>query len=187
MLLSAQDVVIQQPVKLPFNIFRDSTENFIPSGYMGDTRDIILFENYKINPAGGKTCIKVVYNVKDPNSKDPNWAGWAGIYWLNPANNWAAIKDAGFNLTGATKFKFMAKGNKGDEKITCQVGGVSGEFPDSFKAEMQPTVLTKEWKEYEIDLTGQDLTYIIGGFMFSVNAKDSPTGCIFYLDDMRFE
>ena len=42
--------------------------------------------------------------------------GWAGIYWLSPANNWAKIKGAGYDLTKANRLTFWARGAKGGDR-----------------------------------------------------------------------
>jgi hypothetical protein len=45
--------------------------------------------------------------------------------------------------------------------------------------------LTREWKEYTIDLRGKDLTRIKSGFGSSLAGQGRPV--IIYLDDVRFE
>ena len=60
-------------------------------------------------------------------------------------------------------------------------------YPDTDTASMGPIALTQEWKEYTIDLTGMDLSYIIGGFCWVVSAMDNPEGMVFYLDDIIYE
>ena len=52
---------------------------------------------------------------------------------------------------------------------------------------MGPVVLSNEWKKYEIDLKGLDLSYISGGFCFIIKRTENPDGCVFYLDDIRYE
>jgi hypothetical protein len=47
--------------------------------------------------------------------------------------------------------------------------------------------LTRSWERYEIDLTGKDLSHIIGAFAFAASADDNPQGFTLYLDDMYFE
>ncbi len=115
-------------------------------------------------------------------------AGWIGIYWQNPANNWGS-KRAGFDLRGAKKLTFWARGEKGGEIISeFKMGGIAGEFSDSASAGIGPAMLTQDWKQYEIDLTGQDLSHIIGGFGFSLSGDDNPAeGTVFYLDTIRYE
>ena len=60
-------------------------------------------------------------------------------------------------------------------------------FKDSFgplSAGNGQVRLTKEWKEYTIDLSQADLSSVIGGFCFSLNADENSGGCVFYLDDV---
>ena len=45
--------------------------------------------------------------------------------------------------------------------------------------------LTKEWKEYTVELAGKDLTRIKTGFVWTLPGQGSPV--VFFLDDIRFE
>ena len=109
------------------------------------------------------------------------------IDWQNPANNWGA-RDGGFDLTGATKLTFWAKGEKGGEVITeFKMGGITGEYGDSDSIGMGPVVLTNEWKKYAIDLEGLDLSYISGGFCWSASKMDNPDGFVIFLDEIKYE
>ena len=168
-----------------FNVYTDkkSPDNhFIPSGWMGDYGDIRLSDGYMENPHGGTACIKI--EVLPRRSQG---AGWAGIYWQNPANNWGN-KKAGFDLTGTKALKFWARGEKGIEVISeFKMGGITGEFSDSDSAGIGPVRLSNEWREYTIDLEGRDLSHIIGGFCWSASLDDNPEGLVFYLDDIRYD
>ena len=114
-------------------------------------------------------------------------AKWAGVYWQNPANNWGNRK-GGFDLNGATKLTFWARGDKGDERIEeFKIGGVTGDYPDTDTAMIGPVILTKEWREYTIDLRGKDLSYVSGGFAWSTNTDVNAQSCTFYLDDIKYE
>ena len=62
-----------------------------------------------------------------------------------------------------------------------------GEYSDSDTAGIGPVKLTKEWKQYTIDLTGKDLSYILGGFCWAASLDMNPEGMIFYLDEIRYE
>lgn len=163
---------------------KNSPDNhFIPSGWMGDYSDVALIQDHMINAFSGSTCIKVTYA-----NKASSGARWAGIYWQDPANNWGTNPSGGFNLTGAKKLTFQIKGAKGGERIEeIKMGGISGSYPDSGTAGIGPVVLTTEWKQYSFDLTGKDLSHIIGGFALSANLDANPEGCTFYLDDIRYE
>ncbi len=169
--------------KLPFSVYSDMGDHFIPSGWMGDYGDLKLADSEKTNPAQGTKCIKITYTGKATGGQK-----WAGIYWQDPANNWGTTKNAGYNLTGAKLVKFFARGEKGGEVVEFKSGGISsGDYPDSYKADAPATTLTQEWKEYEIDLAGQDLSHVIGGFVFALNKDKNPDGAVFFLDNIRFE
>ena len=170
---------------MPFYVYSDrsSTSNhFIASGWMGDYGDTKYEGAAKDNPYMGDSCIKITYSGKAAQG-----ARWAGIYWQVPANNWGTV-DAGLDLSKATKVTFWARGEKGGERIEeFKMGGIMGEFSDSDSAGIGPVILTKEWKQYTIDLKGKDLSYIIGGFCLATNADVNPDGCAFYLDEIRYE
>ncbi|QAT16271.1 hypothetical protein BU251_00210 [Candidatus Velamenicoccus archaeovorus] len=171
--------------EMPFYIYADkgSIQNhFIPSGWMGDYSDLKIDVGSTDNPYFGKTCIKITYD-----NKATNGARWAGMYWQYPANNWGGV-DGGFDLSRAKKLTFWARGEKGGERIEeFKVGGIMGEYSDSDTAGIGPVVLDKEWKQYTIDLTGKDLSYIIGGFAWATNLDVNPDGAVFYLDEIKYE
>ena len=149
---------------------------------MGDFGDIRINQNLKGNAYSGSSAMKITYTAKGAQG-----ARWAGVYWQNPANNWGT-RDGGFDLSGATKLTFWAKGEKGGERIEeFKIGGIMGEYFDSDSAGIGPVVLTTEWKEYTIDLRGKDLSYIIGGFCWATNADVNPEGATFYLDEIKYD
>ena len=161
---------------------RSPDNHYIPSGYMGDYSDAKIDANSFDNPHSGTTCIKVTYS-----NAASQGARWAGMYWQSPANNWGD-KKGGFDLTGAKKLTFWARGEKGGERgEEVKLGGITGLYPDSDIAGIGPVMLTEEWKKYEIDLSGKDLSYISGGFCWSTNLDVNPDGAVFYLDDIKYE
>jgi hypothetical protein len=144
---------------------------------MGNTQAIKMDEGCTNNPHAGKNCLRFEYTAAD---------NWAGIVWQDPANDWGD-QAGGWNLTGAKKLKFWARGEKGGEVVSFKFGilGSDKKFPDSASGELADTKLTKEWKEYSIDLSGKDLTRIKTGFCWSLAGQGAPV--VFYLDDIRFE
>lgn len=176
----------QESAFTPFPIYTNvgSRDNhYTPSGFMPDGQCVTLDNRWQEGCHGGSTCIKVVYDV----ACSRQGARWAGIYWQNPAHNWGGRK-GGFNLTGAKKLTFWAKGEKGGERIEeFKMGGVSGDYPDTDTAFIGPVILTPEWKQYSIDLRGKDLSYISGGFCWTTNVEVNPESCTFFLDDLRYE
>ena len=170
-----------------FIIYQDknSSTHYTPSGYMPTGECIKMDDGWQQNCRDGKTCIKVIYDVPCSNKG----RHWAGVYWLHPADNWGD-KKGGYNLTGAKRLVFWARGEKGGEQIAeFKIGGVgmNREYPDSDAASIGPVILTNQWREYTIDLRGKDLSSISGGFAWIANVDDNPLSCIFYIDDIYFE
>ena len=170
---------------MPFYVYTDRSSlsnHFIPSGWMGDYGDVKYEGASKEDPYLGDTCVKITYNAKGTQG-----ARWAGVFWLNPANNWGNI-DSGYDLSKATKLTFWARGVKGGERIEeFKMGGIMGEFSDSDSASIGPVILNKDWTQYTIDLKGKDLSFVIGGFCWATNADNNPEGATFYLDEIKYE
>ncbi len=177
---------ISSEVFNPFFIYKDSGANvnhFVPSGFMPNGKCLKFDNGWKDACYEGTSCIKNIYDVAC--SRDDQ--KWSGIYWLNPANNWGRQK-GGYNLQGAKRLTFWAKGEKGGERIEeFKVGGIAGDFPDTDSALIGPVILTNEWRQYTIDLRGKDLTYISGGFSWSTSVEVNPESCVFYLDNIQFQ
>jgi len=169
--------------RLPIYSDAKSPDNhFIPSGWMGDYGDMKFNDKYMVNPHSGTTSIQIIYNTNATQG-----ARWAGIYWQNPPNNWGT-RPGGYDLTGAKKLTFWARGEKGGERIEeFKIGGITGEYADSDVAGIGPVVLTAEWQQFTIDLEGKDLSSISGGFCWATNLDVNPEGATFYLDDIRYE
>lgn len=170
---------------MPFYIYADIgsiANHYIPSGWMGDYGDIKISQNSKEDPYFGSTCIKIDYL-----NRVSQGARWTGVYWQHPANNWGSV-DKGMDLSKATKLTFWARGKQGGEIIEeFKTGGIMGEYSDSDTAGIGPVKLTKEWKQYTVDLTGKDLSYIIGGFCWAASLDMNPEGMTFFLDEIRYE
>ncbi len=173
--------VRRYPQKMPFSVFSDQVDNFSPSGWMGDVEDLHLNLRYTSDPGEGKVCLQIIYRPKNGVG-----AGWVGVYWQAPANNWGTSREGGYDLTWARKIRFKAKGSRGEELIRFNAGGITGPYPDTFKTSMQTVTLTTAWKDYEISLTSQNLGRVIGGFCFTIPKDGNPEGCVFYLDDIRY-
>jgi len=172
------------PFKI-FNVYTDAKapdNHFVASGWMGDYGDLKVDDKFLTNPHGGSSSIQIVYSGKGAQG-----ARWAGIYWQNPPNNWGT-RPGGYDLTGAKKLSFWARGDKGGERIEeFKVGGITGEYADSDVAGIGPVVLTSEWQQFTIDLSGKDLSSISGGFCWATNVDVNPQGATFYLDDIKYE
>ena len=65
---------------------------------------------------------------------------------------------------------FKARGEKGGEVVEeFKMGGISGDYADSGTAASGPITLAKDWKEFSINLDGQELSSITGGFCWTAN------------------
>ena len=188
----------------PFYVYKDASSgenHFSPSGAMGDF-SVSGIDNYcKEAPYAGSTCIKITYEVKPEQAY-----GWAGLYWQYPPNNWGNIPKS-YDLTGAARLTFWARGKYGGEVISkFQVGGIAGKYRDSGVISIGPVTLSKQWRKYVINLremnnsiiiSNEDkecwpfmepLSRIIGGFCWAINLKaNNSRGITFYLDEIRFE
>jgi hypothetical protein len=145
---------------------------------MGDVSDIRLSGAYEKTRTPGFPCLQVKYAALGE-------AGWAGVMWQNPANNWGTV-DGGYNLKRAKKLSFWARGAKGGEIIEFILGGASSVFPDSDALTTGDIRLTAEWKHYLLDVSQANLSYISSGFGFVLKQPQHPTGCTFYLDEVCY-
>jgi hypothetical protein len=170
----------------PFNVYIDKgtrDNHYVPSGFMGDVECVTFNDAWQDNCQQGSSCIKIIYDI-DCSRQNRQWVG---VYWLDPPNNWGDT-DGGYDLTGASKLVFWARGEVGGEQIMeVTVGGIGNDYPDSDIAVIGPIILGQEWKKYTIDLRGKDLSSISGGFSWSTSVEVNPIDCTFYLDNIRFE
>ncbi|HWB10368.1 MAG TPA: glycoside hydrolase family 2 TIM barrel-domain containing protein [Pirellulales bacterium] len=165
---------------LPLVIYDEAGRDkpaYVPTGWMGETKQIGLAEDCDLKPHGGKTCIRAEYRAA---------AGWGGVVWQHPANNWGD-KPGGWNLSGATRLTFWARGERGDETVSFQFGllGADKRYRDTARGQIEKARLTNEWKQYSIDLSGLDLARVVTGFAWVVAGQGEPV--TFYLDDIRYE
>ncbi len=164
--------------KLPLELMAESNapRAFEPSGYMGKS-DAIKMSETTDKPHFGKSAIKAEYNAS---------GDWGGVVWQSPADDWGD-KPGGFNLKGAKKLTFWARGERGGEKVNFSFGvlGADKKYPDSDKGETGAVKLSTDWEEYSIGLTGKDLAQIKTGFCWVVAGQGAPV--TFYLDDIRWE
>ncbi len=168
----------QPQLKLPVMVYADQApQPWYPSGWMGNFEKLEMNMESKEYPHSGETAIKVNYRAYD---------NWVGVAWQNPSNDWGE-KPGGFNLSGATKLTFWARGDRGGEVVTFGIGILKddNEYFDTAFAELKDQKLSNEWKKYTINLRGNDLTRIKTPFVFTLGSPGLPV--TFYLDDIQFE
>lgn len=195
-LMGIPPVPTATPEDTDFYVYRDVDypgNHFAPTGYMGDTGDIILDRAWGENPHTGNTAIRIVYtaagtgSVKCGGYRPP--CKWAGVYWQEPPNNWgtdAIYAGMGFDLTGYTRLVFWARADA-PVRAEFKVGGIIGQYGDSLRFARAVLVeLTPTWREVTIDLKDANLSHVIGGFAWVANWDEAPDGAVIYLDDIRF-
>lgn len=165
---------LRKAEKRPCVVYADGAEpRWWATGYLGDVAHLKINSACTERPARGKTCLRVSYSGSD----------WAGLMWQDPPNDWCNAA-GGYNLTGARRLVFKARGAKGGEVVNFQVGGGRGAYPDSDIAKLEGVKLAKSWRSYSIDLRGKDLSCIKTGFCFTFGGQGELT---FDLDDIQFE
>lgn len=170
-------------------------DEFIPAGYMGCIEKIDINPAYTIEPYSSPLCYKIEF-LTSCN------IGWAGVYWTNTTDdgaNWGQYPGTDLSDRRFSRITFWVKGKNGNEVIEFGTGGINNmleepaifqykdNYDKKYSTEGKVIVLSNEWEQYTIDLTGEDLSSVIGGFYWSVNWRANPTGVTFYLDDIQFE
>ncbi len=156
-------------------------------------------EAWTLEPAGGLTAIRARFEARGDN-----WGGW---YFLNgvlrppdmaPRPDFGKEPGAGVDLRGATRLTFLARGERGGERVEFFCLGVGRDpatgrpvapNPDSDrKASTGWVTLSRDWRAYSIPLAGTDLGYVVGGFGWVTNARANGSRSItFYLDEIRYD
>lgn len=165
----------------------DVVKIYTPSGWMGDgmdgTKYVQIDQVCKINVRSKKqTCIKITYAL-GPKT-------WAGTYWLNKPDNWGEKQGEDFSAKSFKRVSFWAKGERGGEVVEFKAGGVSADgksYKDSFEVTTGKVTLEKDWKRYDINIEGQNLSSVIGIFCWVASGTSNPNGLTFYLDDIQYE
>jgi hypothetical protein len=173
-------------------VFDIERNGFVASGWMGDG-------------LRGRQFLSPQFNSEDELRAHPNcerWTyrpggdqGWAAVAWQNPSNNWGS--SPGVNLAGRrfSEVVVSARGIPDSQgnfpKVTFKAGGgtdPSKPHQDSFGVEMrEPVTLTAEWREYRLNLKGQNLSSVITGFIFTVELANNRNGATFCLADIRYQ
>lgn len=171
---------------------------FAPSGYMEDARNgnatmIPAFDGDDTTckgnraPSGRGFCHVVTFSMFASGG-----LMWGGVFWQYPGNNWGTMP--GLKVApGATKVRFMARGDKGGETVGFFAGIVpkTGPAPhaDGFEVTNQDKKLTTDWQEYSLPLPAS-ANYgdgVVGPFGWGLGANGNTLPVKFYVDDITFE
>jgi hypothetical protein len=167
--------------QLPLTLYANAEDEgeilYIPSGWMGNFDALQYDDACADKPHSGASCIKISYDAEGK---------WAGVVWQDPANDWGD-EPGGYDLTGAKRLTFWARGDKGGELVEFKMGILSKNKPfhDSSSAALGKIKLTTDWQQYTIPLEGKNLSCVKTPFVFSFAGKKEPI--TFYLDDIKYE
>ena len=167
------------PVTLPVVLAAQNhgPASYVPAGWMGNVEAIRFDPAWPLTTRSGASCLRCEFAAA---------SGWGGIAWQSPASDWGDL-DGGYDLTGAKRLVFRARGEHGGEKVDFKFGVIpkSKKFFDTASGALPNVVLTPDWQQYEIRVDQQDLSRIKTGFVWSVAGTGQPV--VFYLDDIRWE
>ena len=137
---------------------------YFPTYNIGDALNVD--QNYFGESSPKPPCIMINYSKGNE--------GYGTLIWRYPSDNTG--EKNGRDLSGANKLTFWAKS---DRKIRVQF--FIGKFLNDTAYIIQEYNLTPEWQQYDIDMSGKDLTNIRGGFATTLD----ESGTI-YLNDIKY-
>jgi hypothetical protein len=161
---------------LPLVIYNNGAYGaYAPSGYMGDSGSVKMNANSAVHPPSAKKSLQVTYTGGSQH--------WAGVVWQDPPNDWGTAP-GGFDLRGARKLTFWAKGDKGGEVVDFKLGiyDRTKKFPDSGSGQLIGAHLTKNWKQYTISLKGINTADIKTGFVWVAATPET-----FYISGVQYQ
>ncbi|MDR1210131.1 MAG: terpene cyclase/mutase family protein [Clostridiales bacterium] len=174
--------------------FVDGGNNFTQKAWIGDSLSDVPAMDEAAAGRLGTTGISAELDFRNHS--------WGGYMFVNgvlsagetePKLDFGA-RDAGLDLTGASKLTFYAKGEKGGERVEFFMGGlgrdVCAAFADSTaKVSTGYVTLTREWTRFEIPLDGKDLSRVGCGFGWVTDSVRNPgaASARFSVDEIRYE
>jgi|SRR5579872_781314 len=173
---------------------------FVPSGWMGDgsvkvdkpeNAAVQVNTRSTVNPHSAPYSQEWTYRPRSGRM------GWAAVAWQFPENNWGEKPGKDWSKRGFTRVTVWARGVKDRRgvlpKLQFKAGGNTNPdrkkypYQASFEVESDFVMLSEEWKQYSLDVTGQNLTQVISAFTVVMRAQDfAPDGGTFYLDDIEY-
>ncbi len=166
----------------------------IPAGFMsgkGKPEDFISLGAGAEECRTGGECTKVTYKVG---------GNWGAIFWwplscggVGTSEVWKEVMAGtcgidvlqASGLKAVNKLTFWAKGQRGKEIVEFKVG--AQDIHPKPGRSLGKVSLTLDWKQYEIDLKGLNLSRAVGLFAWAATDEANKEGAVFYLDDIQFE
>lgn len=166
------------------------SEFFTPSGYMGDGETLgqlvgQVNQNCRKRPFGARgDCYVYAYR--------PGAYGWAGVYWVHPANNWGSRRGRSIEGSQFRKVRLKVAVDPPDTLVNFVVGGIADPLlPNRDRVSAITSVRANAgWTDVELDISGQDFDQVIGALAWSMafppdRQADEPARL--FLDDLVWE
>ncbi|GHC54311.1 glycoside hydrolase family 2 TIM barrel-domain containing protein [Roseibacillus persicicus] len=166
-------------VSLPAYVYQEGGGEMLwsPSGLMPEKNFLSIDPKSLVKPHRGEHCLEVQYN---------SGGDWSGLQWQHPAGDWENNNPGGYDLTEAKTLSLWARGQKGGEQVTLNMGGaLTGRYPNTTQADFGSINLTTEWKQFTFSLDGKDLRRIKNPLTLVFKGSGFPYRV--FLDDIKFE
>jgi hypothetical protein len=161
---------------------------YYPSGRIGDAGDISVDPEFKGNAHSGRTSLRIDYRPARFSLLGWSPLGWAGVYFLYPDGNWGQFP--GRNLSGATRLSFWVCADH-DTHAEFFIGGIKDTrfayFDTLPKLSTGVVAVGPAWRRHEIDLTGRDLSSVIGGFGVAASREQGARSSSLFVDDVEID
>jgi exo-beta-1,3-glucanase (GH17 family) len=142
-----------------FYLYDDSSATFLPSGFVPDGRAVTLDTRCPQRPHRGESCLRMTYN--------PAESPWAGVVFLldgrrRPRRKLDLLAEVGARRGDPVVLRFWARAAGPVEANFKATAGAPARVRESGWVK-----LTTDFRRYEIDLTGVELS----GLVFSLLAE----------------
>jgi hypothetical protein len=157
---------------------------WVSSGWMGDAQaGALRLRICEEGPPDHPTCEEWTY---DPAR---GRLGFVAVGYQWPENNWGTVRGKNLSSKGFTRLTFLAKGKRGGERLVCKSGGhtqPNAPFPASYERTCGVITLARHWKQFSISLQGCDTSNTPTAFVFAIDRRLCPRGCVVYLSAVTF-
>lgn len=168
--------------------------NYVASGMMGDIDDIKIgageggVRQFVYTPTG-KGQHEWTYKYK-ANQENPSPAKFAGVFYLNPPDDFGTSPNCGWDLRGFHRVAWEARSIGESINVEFLIGGIDlvwredkgmwvrvpPPHPDSMpRTSLGTPTLTNEWKPFsvEIDQPMENFKRVVAGFAWTITWGDN--------------